>query len=212
MVVFVSSRLTVESSISSPHGVLPWLDAHNGAITSVATVILVIITGIYVVLTEKLVREARRDRDVAYQPLLSWRIGLDQTNNQRTAKVVNNSPASAYYCILASVDAAETGEHAWLRSDPFSIGPCEETREENPILMIPQNSSRTKYPDNSAAIAFCQNQFGYRFCFRQGTTHTEVWKPPAKTRGARPQGPAWVNWYGEALKNYEWLWVICSQE
>jgi hypothetical protein len=46
--------------------VADWLDAHNGSATTVATVVFLVVSVAYLMLTRQLVVEQRRDRAIAH--------------------------------------------------------------------------------------------------------------------------------------------------
>ena len=50
--------------------IIDWLDKHHGAVTAVATVVLAVITGYYVVLTLRLIKSNNEPRIVIYSHLL----------------------------------------------------------------------------------------------------------------------------------------------
>ena len=185
-------------------GVLPYLDAHSGAITALATVVLVLVTAVYVLLTKgmvtaskKLVEETQLDREVAYQPLLTWKIDSAYAKVQ----VVNNTPASAFYCIIVSAGPDATEGSSWFRSGIFDIGPNAKAEGTDSIAMKRQTTARPSELDFPAELAFCQNQFGDKFCYRKGTTATNVWR--ARPRRGDPPKQKWTDWYEAAIA--EWL-------
>jgi hypothetical protein len=185
---------SLSSTAGSPHGlgrIIPFLDAHSGAITAVATVVLVIVTVAYVILTRQLVDETRRDRDAAYQPALTWKIDVD--NNEYKAQIVNNGQTGAFYCILVSAASGSS----WFRTAPIDIGHAEASPS---INMTRQDGEQPSGLDFSVAQCFCRNQFGHTFCYKQGTTDILIWRPAAKRRRRESRKPPWVNWYEGVLK------------
>lgn len=173
------------------HKFLTSLNTYSAAITAVATVVLAIVTVAYVVLTRQLVKQAQRDRDAAYQPLLAWNIQKD--GGVYKAQVVNNSPASASQCILV---ALVNNASALMRTDPFDLGHS----DEQSIGMQSDGTAQPPGLDLSVARAICQNQFGHMFCYKQGSTDTLAWRPSA--RHWRHRKPAWVTWYENVLNTF----------
>jgi hypothetical protein len=187
----------LSSAAGSPDGwqrVFPFLDAHSGAITAVATVVLVIVTVAYVILTRQLVEETRRDSDAAYQPALTWKIDGDD-KNERNAQIVNNGQTGAFYCILVSADSGSS----WFRTAPVDIGHGETAPS---IKMARQDVEQPSDLDLSVTQCLCRNQFGRMFCYKQGTTDVSIWHPSTKRRRRGPRKPPWVNWYEAALKTH----------
>lgn len=173
------------------HKVLTSLNTYSAAITAVATVVLAIVTVVYVVLTRQLVKQAQRDRDTAYQPLLAWNIQKD--GGAYKAQVVNNSPASAFQCILV---ALVNNASVLMRTDPFDLGHS----NEDSIEMKSDGAAQPPGLDLSVARAICQNQFGHMFYYKQGTTDTLAWRPSARHWWHRK--PAWITWYENVLKTF----------
>jgi hypothetical protein len=179
-------------SVDGWHKFLAFLNTYPDAITSIATVVLVIVTVVYVVFTWKLVKEAQRDRDVAYQPILGWNISHDGATYK--AKTVNNSPAGAFQCILV---AMVNNASVLMRTDPFDLDHGGEILNE----MVRADTAQPSGLDLSVARAFCQNQFGHIFFYKQGTIETSVWRPSTKHWPWRRK-PAWATWYQGILKAF----------
>jgi hypothetical protein len=58
--------------------VIAWLNENSGAVVALATVVLVLVTTAYVVLTARLVQEQRQQRQTATVPALTYELaGLD---------------------------------------------------------------------------------------------------------------------------------------
>jgi hypothetical protein len=178
---------------------LTWLDNHSGTVTAIATVVLAVFTVGYVILTQKMVKatralakETQKDRDIAHQPLLTWRIDV----NQGMAEVLNNSPADAYFCYLIMENkTANGGASSWFQSDLFTLPPG---GKRDDISVRRPVSIQSPPSDLAPQAAFCQNQFGHRFRYKHLTTDTDQWKPAQKND--RSPEPSWVTWYNQTLE------------
>lgn len=194
--------------------VFPWLDAHAGAVGAIATIILILVTILYVVLTRQIamaasdqVKETQRDREIAYRPYIAWRIdSWDAQTGHGTVTVANNSRAAAYHCILVSVGHNAVGTFTWHRTVPFDQGP---DGKDTVALAIQTDPAPSTDVLGTAAdpvrVAYCENQFGHRFRFRQGTTEAATWIPPVQGRWRRRRSkPTWVEWYETILTTHKW--------
>jgi hypothetical protein len=73
---------------------ISWLDAHAGTVTALATVLLTVVTGGYVALTRRLVREQREHTRRIAAPLLDFRIdALDDGVAGLVARNIGAAPA-----------------------------------------------------------------------------------------------------------------------
>ena len=200
--------------LSSWDQVFPWLDAHAGAVGAIATIVLVLVTIVYVLLTRRMataardqVNETQRDREIAYRPYIAWRIdSWDPHTGHGTVTVANNSRAAAYHCILVSAGHSAAGTFSWHRTVPFDQGPDGEGHVPLPIQFAPPPSTDVLGTSaDPVRVAFCENQFGHKFRFRQGTTEAATWVPPLERRGGRRTAkPSWVVWYESILASHKW--------
>jgi len=112
---------------------LGWLDAHAGAITAVATLVLVVITAAYVVVTYLLVREQRMQ---GHMPDVSYELGnASDTSIELKLRNIGSGTASQLTIVSGPgdgipVDMATLGRRRTLLSEEscsWSIGGHAET-------------------------------------------------------------------------------------
>jgi hypothetical protein len=70
-----------------------WLDSHGSAITALATVVLAVVTGAYVVLTRRLVREEYERTFLATAPMLTIQLLMDEGSPALHVRNVGVGPA-----------------------------------------------------------------------------------------------------------------------
>jgi hypothetical protein len=84
---------------------ISWLDAHSGAITALATVVLVLITGVYVLVTYLLVREQRLQGHIP-EVVYEW-ANDDGSNADLRLHNVGNDTAAEFTIVLGPEEHIE---------------------------------------------------------------------------------------------------------
>lgn len=181
--------------------VLSWTDAHSSAITAIATIILVIVTAIYVVLTNRLVKasrdlvvEAQLDREWAFRPYLSWRVDKKTNSQDREFTAANNSVAAIYQCVIVSFDTDAQGNPSWYKSVSFALGIGAEATDQEMILQNSEVPSLGQSASNESRALF-RNQLGDTFNCKIGSVEPDIWSASVARRGNAKSRPAWVAWY-----------------
>ena len=189
-------------------GLPSWLDLHNGAVIAAATVVLVLVTILYVTLVGFQLSELRREREEASRPHLEAElsgvvpapaplpVATPAAMVALTFRVVNNSRVAAYHSLVCAVDANGN----WFKAGPFGIGPGE---DEEPV----RADSQTGPPPPAdilggqppRRVVLCQNQFGRRFRFREDAVAGDRWTGRRWWQVWR-RTPAWVRWYESQLR------------
>ena len=203
-------QISADSPSPAPAGfptrwsqVVPWLDAHSGAITAIATIVLVIVTAVYVVLTKRLAQatrdlvvEAQSDREWAYRPYLSWHVA--QGAEDRTFTAANNSPAAIYQCVIVSYGSDAGEDLSWYMSVPFGLGSGDEATDKamkRQVTPVPELDWTT----GRQSRALYRNQLGQMFNCEHGSANPKIWPPPVERRRRKPDKPPWVDWYEQVL-------------
>ena len=184
-----------------------WMDAHSSAITAIATIVLVVVTAVYVRLTNRLVKasrdlvvEAQLDREWAFRPNLSWRVDKKAGSQDREFTAANNSVAAIYQCVIVEFDTDAQGNPVWYMCVSFTLGIGDEATDEMKL----QN---TEVPGlgqtaNHESRALFRNQLGDTFNCKRGSVEPAIWPASPARRGSTSSRPPWVDWY-EQLLNVE---------
>jgi hypothetical protein len=168
-----------------------WLDGHGGSATTVATVVFLLVTIVYVMLTRRLVVELRRDRAIAHTPCIAWAIDYAPPagNTQPMAfTATNDSHTRAFHIVMCAVGQGG----AWYLSTPFDLAPGTTT---SALVAAPRQTapppvvSKVLGSEGERGRAlFCQNDIGHRLRIKAQTTLPDVWS-------GKRRKPAWVKWY-----------------
>jgi hypothetical protein len=181
---------------------MDWANHNSGAITGLATLLLVIITAVYAWFARQTVKEMRRDRTYANRPAFRWQVGggawVEGAN-------YGLGPALNTICLVVS-------SNGWRRTDLFDIS-ADETTVAHPNAPMLLQGDQAKAPSSKVVgrtisvgedglVALCQDRFGNRYRFRGRDVLPDVWHR-RDGRLARfrlwDREPEWSSWYSDRL-------------
>ncbi len=141
--------------------------------------------------------EIQRDRELAYRPYLSWRVGGLSSNPKDikggTAWVANFGRGPAIHCLCCT--GLATPAATTVTTDLFDLSPNEpEPRRLDMTLrsgaQLTSEMAGTEVGEEPVRAAFCQDQLGNYYRFVPFKVETDVFRP-----GTDKAEPRWMVFY-----------------
>jgi hypothetical protein len=152
------------------------------------------------------VDEIQRDRELAYRPYLSWRVGLNRSGKEITgalAWVDNFGRGPAVHCVCCIGWGTPAGAALvanTMTSDLFDLTPNQPEPKGLDMKMrsgvqLTSGLAGLEVGEEPVRVAFCQDQLGNYYRFLPFKVEADVYRP-----GTDKAEPRWMVFYRDQFK------------